>query len=299
MGGGFSIFDFGFSILDFGFVSAGFPRRRVPASPNPLVNQIRVLIHRIYWEGSKSTCCAEILKPEAWIAESRRRIKNHDESGAIALEDRRYTPMNPDDVDAALFAAAHDGDMDAAVAAVAAGANVNASNPYRVTPLLEACGMKHLEVARLLVENRADIDYTGMPEGSPLMLAAFMGLLDFLRLFIESGANVNLAMPDGKETALHMAAVTGNTGAARVLLESGADPNLRVASGASTSMFDAGARMWGETPLHYAAAYGDEKMIQAMLRAGADPHARNAHGETPLNYAGRHRRPRGIRDLLK
>jgi ankyrin repeat protein len=40
-------------------------------------------------------------------------------------------------------------------------------------------------------------------------------------------------------------------------------------------------------------------MIQAMLSAGADRAAPNTHGETPLEYAGRHRRPRSIRDLLK
>jgi ankyrin repeat protein len=40
-------------------------------------------------------------------------------------------------------------------------------------------------------------------------------------------------------------------------------------------------------------------MIQAMLRAGADREARNSHGETPLEYAGRHKRPRSTRDLLK
>jgi ankyrin repeat protein len=57
--------------------------------------------------------------------------------------------------------------------------------------------------------------------------------------------------------------------------------------------------MWGETPLHFAAAFGDEEMIQAMLLAGADREAPNTHGETPLNYAGRHRRPRSIRDLMK
>ena len=208
--------------------------------------------------------------------------------------------MKPrDDLDAALFAAARDGDLAKASDALAAGANVNAVNPYNLTPLLEASGGEQLEMTRYLIGQGAEIDYTGMREGSPLMLAAYMGQLEFLRLFLEAGANANLAMPNGGETALHMAAVTGKTTAAKMLLDAGADPNRHARSGVATDMFNGNVKLWGETPLHYAAAYGDEEMIQAMLLAGADREAPNSHGETPLAYAGRHRRPRSIRDLLK
>jgi ankyrin repeat protein len=164
---------------------------------------------------------------------------------------------------------------------------------------LEAAGRGQVEMTRFLIGKGADIDYTGMREGSPLMLAAYMGQLELLQLFLDGRAQANLAMPDGGETALHMAAVTGHTAAARMLLDAGADPNRRANSGVPTDMFDGNVKVWGETPLHYAAAYGDEEMIQAMLLAGADKGALNTHGETPLNYAGRHRRPRSIRDLVK
>jgi hypothetical protein len=208
------------------------------------------------------------------------------------------SPMTPGD-DAALFAAAEDGDLARARDALAAGANVNAVNPHNLTPLLVAAGQGHLEMTRYLIDQGARIDYTGMREGSPLMLAAYMGQLDLLRLFLEAGANVNLAMPERGETALHMAAVTGRTAAARLLLDAGADPNRHAGSGVATDLFEGGVKLWGETPLHYAAAYGDEEMIQAMLSAGADKAAPNTHGETPRQYAGRHHRPRTIHNLLK
>jgi uncharacterized protein len=202
------------------------------------------------------------------------------------------------DWNAALFAAARDGDLVKVSAAVEAGADVNAANAYHVTPLLEASGMGHLEVARYLIGQGAVVDYTGMGEGTPLMLAGFMGQLEFVRLFLEAGANACLAMPESGETALHMAAVAGKTAAVKMLLDAGGDPNLHAKSGVATSMFDGNVKLWGETPLHFAAAYGDEKMIEAMIAVGADKAALNTHGETPLSYAGRHRRPRGIRDLL-
>ena len=56
-----------------------------------------------------------------------------------------------DDWVAALFAAARDGDLAMASDALAAGANVNAVNPYNVTPLLEASGQEHIEMARYLI----------------------------------------------------------------------------------------------------------------------------------------------------
>jgi ankyrin repeat protein len=203
------------------------------------------------------------------------------------------------DWNAVLFAAVQGGDFAQVGEALAAGASVNAANPHNVTPLLEAAGQGHLEIASLLIGRGAEIDYVGMGEGSPLMLVAFMGQTDFLRLFLEAGANPNVALPTGGETALHMAAVASRTEAARLLLDAGANPNLHVKSGMGTSMFVGSVKLWGETPLHYAAAYGDEAMIRAMRQAGADRAATNAHGETPLDYADRHRRPSGIRDLLQ
>jgi ankyrin repeat protein len=202
------------------------------------------------------------------------------------------------DLNATLFAAAQAGDVAQASEALAAGADVNAANAYHVTPLLEASGQGHLEMVRFLVDQGAVIDYTGMSEGSPLMLAAFMGQVELLRLFLAAGADVNLAMPSGGESALHMAAVANKSAAAKVLLDAGADPNVSAKSDVGTSMFDGNVKLWGETPLHFAAAYGDEEMIQAMLLAGADREAPNRHGETPLVYAGRHRRGRDIRKLL-
>ncbi len=203
------------------------------------------------------------------------------------------------DQDAALFAAAQAGDLAGTTAALAAGADVNAANTHQVTPLLEAVCQGHVELVQLLFDRGAETDDTRMREGSPLMLAAFLGHLEILRILLEAGADPVLALPAGGETALHMAAVAGRTETAQLLLDAGADPDRHAASGVVTDMLDGGVKLWAETPLHLAAAYGDEAMVRAMLAAGADRDARNAHDETPMEYAGRHRRPHGLRSLLK
>jgi ankyrin repeat protein len=201
--------------------------------------------------------------------------------------------------DAMLFDAVGEKDLAKVEVALAAGADINAANEHRLTPLIIAAGDGNLELTRTLIQKGADVGYTGMHEGSVLMLAAYMGQLDFVELFLASGADVNLAMPEGGETALHMAAVTARTDAAGMLLKAGANPNQHTKSGVVTDMFSGGVMLWAETPLHFGAAYGDETMVKAMLDAGADIHATNAHGERPIHYAGRHHRPKAILNLLK
>ena len=130
----------------------------------------------------------------------------------------------------------------------------------------------------------ADVDHTGMEEGNPLMLAAFGGEHEHMTLFIEAGANVDLAMPAGGEVALHDAAVNGHTDAVKLLIAAGADVNKAANVDAPTSMFG-GRQLLAETPLHFAAEFGDESMINALLDAGADISIESSKGERPIDYA--------------
>lgn len=203
-----------------------------------------------------------------------------------------------DELNKQLMAAVEKGDLAEVQQLVEAGAEVNAANQFGVVPLLVASGLEALDIARFLLSRGAYVNYTGMGEGSPLMLAAYDGKVEVIVLYLENGADPNLAMPSGGETALHMAAVNGHTEAVRVLLQAGADPNQPTAADKHTDMFNGGPKLWGETPLHFAAAYGDVAMIEAMLQAGADKSKPNAHGESPIAYAGRHKRSRDISQLL-
>jgi ankyrin repeat protein len=205
--------------------------------------------------------------------------------------------VKPDTLNQQLAAATAAGDLEQTRRLVEAGADVNLRTEQGLTPLLLA--YNHDEVLRYLLSRGADPNYTGFREGSPLTLVSYDGNLELISLYLDAGADVNLAMPEGGETPLHMAAVRGRTEAVKLLLRAGADPNRRAKSGMPTDMFSGGARLWGETPLHFAAAYGDPEMIEALLAAGADKAIPNAHGETPLAYAGRHGRPKEVLALLR
>lgn len=105
-----------------------------------------------------------------------------------------------------------------------------------------------------------------------------------LDALIASGADVNVAQPDGA-TALHWAAYRDDVGAVRRLLEAGADANV--------------ANRAGTTPLLMASIAGNVEMIRLLLAAGADPHETFTNGETVLMMAARTGRPEAIEVLLK
>jgi ankyrin repeat protein len=196
-----------------------------------------------------------------------------------------------------LFEAVKAGDLPEVRRLVEEGADVNACDDYRVTPLLWALFHRHAEVAAYLVEEGADVNYQEFPEGHPLMFAVEQP--EMLPALLSAGADVNLHLPHGGETALHAAAIANAAESARALILAGADVNARVNSDAGTHLLGGGAKLWGETPLHFAAAYADRELIEHLLSAGADATNTNDHGEVPAAYAGRHRRPQEILELLR
>jgi ankyrin repeat protein len=187
----------------------------------------------------------------------------------------------------ALLEAAKTGNLSEVRRLVESGADVNCRGRNGVTPVIQNASM-HLAVKEYLVAHGADLNYTGFSEGTVLMLAAGAGAVDVVRRLIELGAEVNLAMPNRGETALHQAAQAGQTEVVRILLDAGANPNAFTVTGGHTEM-DCGP-LRGETALHFAAAYGDEEMVQALIAAGADKTIPDGYGDRPSVYLRRHHR---------
>ncbi|MFG0335361.1 MAG: ankyrin repeat domain-containing protein, partial [Maioricimonas sp. JB049] len=90
-----------------------------------------------------------------------------------------------------------------------------------------------------------------------------------------------------------------NAGLVQLLIDHGADVNTRTVPGIASFNLFGGVPTRGETPLHRAAAYASRTVIELLLAAGAAPTAEDARGERPVHWAGWHRRPREIVDLLR
>ena len=171
-----------------------------------------------------------------------------------------------------LFTAIEKNDVEVAESCLMNGANVHAvRGEYKETPLHEAAGYGHVEVAALLIANGADVNEIDLGCWTPLHLAANGGRAEVADLLIEKGANVNAANRDG-QTPLHVAAAHGHAELACLLMVRGANVN---------ATDDAG---W--TPLHYAAIYDRDYVVAVLISKGsADVSRLDKKGRTAWDLA--------------
>ncbi len=132
-----------------------------------------------------------------------------------------------------LFEAAAVGKFD--VVAYIIGTHPDAVNDYAAdgfTPLGLACYFGQAEVARYLVLKGADVNLPSKNGYSvyPLHSAVAGNYTDIARMLINNGAQVNIKQQAGV-TPLHSAAQNGNTELLVVLLEHGAEVNTRMEGG--------------------------------------------------------------------
>jgi ankyrin repeat protein len=137
-------------------------------------------------------------------------VNTLDEKGQHAL----HVALRADSLEVALFLAK------------LTGVNVNASTPQGETPLMIAALRGHIEVARALVAQGADVNKPGW---TPLHYAATHAgpaARELVALLLEQHAYIDAESPNGT-TPLMMAAQYGEPDVLRLLLDEGADPALR------------------------------------------------------------------------
>ena len=92
---------------------------------------------------------------------------------------------------------------------LAGGADINESDFVLGTPLHVAVARGNLDLAKLLIDRKADLEAVSeREEAKAVHLAAYFGDIDMLRLLLESGADIDARDKYG-QTPLHQVALTG------------------------------------------------------------------------------------------
>jgi len=124
----------------------------------------------------------------------------------------------------ALHLAARYGHVDVAKLLIQNEADVNAVCKADMTSLHLATRYGHVDVAKLLIQNGADVNAVDKYDWTSLHLATRYGHVDVAKLLIQSGADVN-AVNNDNDTSVHVTASTGNVDVAKLLIQKGADVN--------------------------------------------------------------------------
>ena len=114
------------------------------------------------------------------------------------------------------------GDVAAVRQALAAGAALETRDGRQRTALMAAVQGNHIEVARLLIEAKADVNAKDDIHDSPYLLAGARGYLEILRLTLAHGADLRSINRFGG-TALIPAAERGHVETVKTLIEAGVD----------------------------------------------------------------------------
>ncbi|QSP94772.1 ankyrin repeat domain-containing protein [Marinobacter salinisoli] len=161
---------------------------------------------------------------------------------------------------------------------IRSGANLNAHQDNKKTPLFKSIIYNRAEVRSILLESDANPDLTDANGDTPLMMAVFLtGNIEAAKALIDSGADLDATNSDGY-AALHYTAASTKTGnrvndpqLAELLIDAGANPNIK-----SDEV---------PTPLFLTFVFNRPEIRNILLKAGADPNTPGPEGSTPLMQA--------------
>jgi ankyrin repeat protein len=225
------------------------------------------------------------------------------DQGADVNGRRSYSPP--------IHLAASDGRKAIVELLIARGADVNATDSLRRTPLQLAAENTRVEVARVLLDHGAKVDRVGPEPGNKktaLHIACFKGDRAMARLLLEKKADVNtvveyqaqLGTPRLVSTPLTEAVQMDNVELVTLLLDHGANPNLpendplnaplqRAVESSSEALvkllLDRGAKPTSPNLIFAAIDSGDFDLVKMLAKQGADLNAKvpNAQGQTALH----------------
>ena len=218
---------------------------------------------------------------------------------------------------------------------LASGADVNQKTHYGWTALLTATQNRHYKLGAYLLDHGANPNISNNGGWSPLYLATDnrnieggdypvrnpdMDHLDYIKLLIDKGANVNVrvcgvqstpqkCVGDSTETRTNFtmqwlyedgatpflrAAQSGDVTLMKLLLAHGADPKVATAHGV-TALAVASGIGWVEGVTYEWSPEENLEAVKMCLDAGIDPNAHDEDGRTALHGAAH----KGRNDVIK
>jgi uncharacterized protein len=219
-----------------------------------------------------------------------------------------------------LVYAVRSNDVESVKVLLAAGADVNQVTGYGWSPLLVATQNRYYQLGAFLLDHGADPNLANKGAWTPLYLATDnrniengdypvrkgdMDHLDFIKLLLDKGANVNAQVKDSTETrtvftnqwldengatAFLRASQSGDLALMKLLLARGADPKIATVLGVTALQVAAGIG-WVEGITYEWSEHDTLEAVRMLLDLGLDPNAQADTGRVALHGAAHKGRP--------
>jgi len=212
------------------------------------------------------------------------------EAARAALAQKAGVNATQADGATALHWAAHRNDLPLVDLLIKSGANVNAANDTGATPLFLACVNRSAPVVERLLAAGADAKAKLLNGETALMTCARTGEVKTVKALLAKGAEVNAKESAHQQTALMWAAAQGHADVVALLIEFGADVKARSTVYTQT-VVDENTQRSGREKLNYDVQRGGATALLFAARNGDVESARVllAHGADPSD-----RQPDGL-----
>jgi len=239
--------------------------------------------------------------------------KDDDDQAAIGFARNRVPPNDGGQLTPLIYAARAD-DLESVKVLLAAGVDINQTSGYGWSPLLVATQNRYYKLGAYLLEHGADPNLANKGGWMPLYLATDnrniesgdypvrqpdMDHLEFIKLLLDKGANVNARVKDSTETrtvftnqwldengatAFLRASQSGDVELMKLLLAHGADPKIPTALGVTALQVAAGIG-WVEGITYEWSPKATLEAVKMLVDLGLDVNAQADTGRTALHGA--------------